>query len=204
MKRFILLLSAVLLAALTACSGEPANTGENQGLIPPLQSDAPYDLPLAGAAGQVPAGAELPALCNGAQDSNAASFAAEVISLVNVQRANVGQGALSSQSQLTQAAQKHSIDMGCNLFMSHTGSDGSSPGQRIAAFGYPYAWWGENVAAGQSTPAAVVDAWMNSQPHRENILSPNFTEIGIGYIYNSRDRTLRYYHYWTMALGQPW
>jgi uncharacterized protein YkwD len=110
---------------------------------------------------------------------------------------------VTARTELTQAAQTHAIDMGCNLFMSHTGSDGSSALDRIIRFGYPYNWWGENVAAGWSTPAAVMTAWMNSQPHRDNILNPNFTEIGIGYVYNSRDNTNSWYHYWSMSLGRP-
>lgn len=207
MKRYLYFLLVVALFALQACSSgsgaNPTTSSGNNGIAPPLISNEPYDPSLAGAAGAAPGSANVPALCNGAQDTNAASFATEVIRLVNVERANVSLGALTSQSQLTQAAQTHSIDMGCNFFMSHTGSDGSSPLDRIVRFGYVYSWWGENVAAGYSTPATVVTAWMNSQPHRENILNPNFTEIGIGYVYNSRDTTLMYYHYWTMTLGRP-
>jgi uncharacterized protein YkwD len=208
MKLHLYLPLIVILFVLQACSGslaaDPAPTSESNGLIPPLISDEPYDPSLAGAAGAASDNAAVPALCSGAEDSSAASFGTEVIRLVNIERAKkAGLRALTGQAQLTQAAQTHSIDMGCEFFMSHTGSDGSSPLDRILRFGYPYSWWGENVAAGYPTPADVMAAWMNSKPHRDNILNPNFTEIGIGYIYNPGDTEMGYSHYWTMALGRP-
>ena len=60
---------------------------------------------------------------------------------------------------------------------------------------------GENVAAGQTTPAGVVSAWMNSPTHRANIIYPDFYDIGIGFVNNPNDTTLRFYNYWTMDLG---
>ncbi|MGL5944276.1 MAG: CAP domain-containing protein [Waterburya sp.] len=59
--------------------------------------------------------------------------------------------------------------------------------------GYQYSNLGENVAQGQTTPTDVLDSWMNSSGHRENILNPNFTEIGVGYENN----------YWTQVFGRP-
>jgi uncharacterized protein YkwD len=200
MRRFVFLLLVAALFILAACSGGSTGSGGEHGLVPPLQSTEPHNPPLAGAAaGQT--NNTLPPLCNGAQDANAAAYATEVIRLVNVERTNAGLGSLASQAQLTQAAQRHSIDMGCNFFLSHTGSDGSDPFDRIDASGYYWYTAGENVAGGYSTPAAVVTAWMNSAGHRANILSTDFTEIGIGYIYNPNDTTNQYYHYWTMTLG---
>lgn len=199
MKKYLYLLLAVLLFALQACSPAQAPAaGSVAGLVPAVQSDKPYDPTLLGSAVNKPSVATA---CAGTT-ANAAAFATEVIRLVNVERAKVGLGAVASQSQLTQAAQVHASDMGCNFFMSHTGSDGSSPDVRIARAGYVYAAWGENVASGFSTPADVMAAWMNSQSHKDNILNPNFTQIGIGYMYNSADTT-GYYHYWCMNLGRP-
>ena len=82
--------------------------------------------------------------------------------------------------------------------MSHTGTDGSNPGDRIARAGYRFSAWGENVAIGYPDAASVMDGWMNSPGHRANILSGNVTEIGIGLAY-AADGT----PYWTMDLARP-
>jgi uncharacterized protein YkwD len=203
MKRYLYVLLIVALFALQACATDaaPVEGDEAGSLIPPVSSDA-SSLSLEGSAGAAndPIKVSPEGQCT-ASDSNAAQFAADVILLVNQERAAAGLNAVTSQAQLTQAAQAHSLDMGCNFFMSHTGSDGSSPLDRIKRTSYPFTWWGENVAAGYRTPATVMTGWMNSAPHKANILNPNFTEIGIGYVYNPNDTVNRYSHYWTMVLG---
>jgi len=80
--------------------------------------------------------------------------------------------------------------------MTHTGSDGSSPGDRISRVGYPAGTWAENVAAGYGSAAGVIEGWMGSDGHRENILDPSFTAIGVASAQAS-DGTL----YWTMVLA---
>jgi uncharacterized protein YkwD len=80
--------------------------------------------------------------------------------------------------------------------MSHTGSDGSSPFDRMKRYGYNYRWAGENVAAGQSSPQDAMRSWMNSSGHRKNILNGKFRDIGVGYA-----RGGRYGHYWTQTFG---
>jgi uncharacterized protein YkwD len=91
------------------------------------------------------------------------------------------------QSQLQAAARIHSADMACNNFVSHTGSDGSSVRDRVERQGYSWSWIGENIYVTSNTsssaPQQVFDWWMNSTPHRANLMSPNYTEIGIGYRY---------------------
>jgi uncharacterized protein YkwD len=200
MKRIIYFLLIVTLFILQACSaGGTSGETMKPGLVPPAVAEGPNNSALAGAAA-VHGSSVVPPLCSGAQDTNTVSFAAEVIRLVNVERAKAGVAALTEQSKLAQAAQKHTIDMGCKFFLSHTGSDGTSPFDRLVDFGYAYATAGENVAAGYATPAEVVTVWMGSESHRKNILKPEFTEIGIGYVYNPGD-SANYYHYWTMDLG---
>ncbi|MBM4425214.1 MAG: CAP domain-containing protein [Chloroflexi bacterium] len=136
---------------------------------------------------------------SGCQPQGNGGFEAEVVALINVERANNGLGPLSQQSQLTAAAQAHSTDMACNHFFSHTGSNGSSPFDRMAQQGYSFSAAAENIAAGYGTPADVVAGWMNSPGHRANILGP-YTQIGVGYIYepNSDWGT-----YWTTTFGSP-
>jgi uncharacterized protein YkwD len=104
-----------------------------------------------------------------------------VIARINQERSAVGLSALSPQSQLSSAARVHSADMACNNFVSHTGSDGSLPWDRVAAQGYSYSAVGENIYAGGGNADAIVSAWMNSPGHRDNILNANYTEIGLGY-----------------------
>lgn len=200
MKRVWFCMLTVCLVFLAACSVSSDPAVEKQELIPPLVSDESYNM--AGAAGANVQGSAPAELCSGASDADTAAFAAEVIDLVNLERENAGLWPLESNALLAQAAQGHTIDMACNFFLSHTGSDGSSPYDRIAAEGYLYSFAGENVARGYSNPASVVTAWMNSQLHRDAILNEWFAEVGVGYIYNAED-TSGYRHYWTMNFGTP-
>ena len=91
--------------------------------------------------------------------------------------------------------------MACNNFFSHTGSDGSNVGQRVNAQGYLWSWVGENIfAGGSATPQSAFDWWMNSDLHRANLLHANFTEIGIGYIYEANSL---YKGYFTAVFARP-
>ena len=75
-------------------------------------------------------------------------------------------------------------------------SDGSSCFTVLPEFGIRYETAGENIAAGQRTPAQVVRAWMHSEGHRNNILNPDFTQIGVGYTHTNRG----YRHFWAQTL----
>lgn len=128
-----------------------------------------------------------------------------VLRIVNRKRERVGLKPLSLNSKLTKAAQAHTKDMAVNDFFSHTGSDGSSLGDRLDRVGYSYSYAAENIAAGSSTPKGVMNQWMNSPGHRANILSSKVTQIGIGYYYQPNDGgTTPYGHYWTQDFGKPW
>ena len=109
----------------------------------------------------------------------AAELEAEVVRLVNVERAKEGLPPLSTLSALDQAADIRAPEL-ITLF-SHTRPDGSPCYTALDATRVNYDSAGENIAAGQSTPAAVVEAWMNSPGHRANILNNNYTHIGVGY-----------------------
>ena len=114
-------------------------------------------------------------------DKEAASFEAEVIRLVNIERAKYGLSALKEDWQLSRVARYKSEDMRDNKYFSHTSPTYGSPFEMMKAFGISYKSAGENIARGQMTPVAVVNAWMSSTGHRKNILSKSFTHIGIGY-----------------------
>ncbi|MET7691493.1 CAP domain-containing protein [Streptomyces sp. NPDC005483] len=104
----------------------------------------------------------------------------QVLTLVNAERAKAGCSPVAENAKLTKAAQDHSQDMADHQNMSHTGSDGSSMGDRLARVGYAFRTAGENVAYGYSSPESVMDGWMNSPGHKANILNCAFKEIGIG------------------------
>ncbi|WP_086661084.1 CAP domain-containing protein [Lentzea kentuckyensis] len=102
-----------------------------------------------------------------------------VLRLVNDVRKKAGLSPLSSDERLRAAARKHSKDMAARNFCTHVNPDGVTPSQRMSAAGYPSPG-GENVACGQSNPHAVMTAWMNSPPHRANILNAEFRTLGVG------------------------
>ncbi len=131
-------------------------------------------------------------------DENA-SYVDQLLALINQARAENGLPALTPNAQLTAAAQSHAVDMACNSLLSHTGSDGSSVAERIAAQGYSAAYLVENIYAGGG-PQDAMSWWMNDPPHREAILNPQVTEIGIGYAYVAGST---YGDYFTVDLAAP-
>jgi uncharacterized protein YkwD len=125
-----------------------------------------------------------------------------VVQRTNMYRAQFGCPALKLNAQLTQSAQGHSDDMAQHNLPGHIGSNGSTPAARITATGYKYANWAENVAWGQPTPEAAVDAWFFEKPpndgHRRNILNCTLLDIGVGFA-----QTTQYAHfYWTQDFGR--
>ena len=135
-------------------------------------------------------------------------FAQQVLDLVNAARAQgrtcgatayAAAPALTLNAQLGQAAQGHAADMAAQNYFSHTSKDGRTFSQRITNAGYtPYRTIGENIAAGQTTPQAVVDGWLKSEGHCRNIMNPAFKELGVGYAYAG---TSTYKHYWVQDFG---
>ncbi|MET8770347.1 CAP domain-containing protein [Streptomyces sp. NPDC004658] len=127
-----------------------------------------------------PAPAATTAPSSPAPTTTASGVTAEIVRLVNSERAKAGCQPLTLNATLTKAAQAHSDDMAAHQNMSHTGSDGSSPGDRITRAGYTWSSYGENVAYGYSTAEQVMAGWMSSPGHRANILNCGFKEIGVG------------------------
>ncbi len=120
------------------------------------------------------------------------NFEKEVIRLTNVERSKNGLSPLKENWELSRVARYKSADMRDKIYFSHTSPTYGSPFTMIKKFGISYRTAGENIAAGQTTPSAVVQAWMNSPGHRANILNANFTEIGVGYASGGSHR-----YYWT-------
>jgi uncharacterized protein YkwD len=135
----------------------------------------------------------------------------QVLDLVNQQRQQHGCAALVLSAQLSAAANAHSQDMAVHDLFSHTGADGSTMVSRAEAAGYSYSMLAENLAAGASTAAEVMDGWMNSPGHRANILNCDLHELGVGFYAQMDDQAnvrlenghlggpFRYY--WTQDFG---
>ena len=128
-------------------------------------------------------------------DASALSFEKEVVRLVNEARAKNGLKALTYDWELSRVARIKSQDMKDNKYFSHTSPVYGSPFQMMKNFGIKCRSAGENIAKGQKSPQAVVNAWMNSSGHRANILNSSFTHIGVGYVASG--------NYWTqMFIGK--
>jgi len=127
--------------------------------------------------------------CPGIDDQTTAATAAAsnaaIFCLLNSVRGAAGVPALTENAVLEAAATAYAKAMVADRFFSHTGADGSSLSDRIRKTGYLTGAWtiGENLALGGgalSTPRAIVEAWLNSEGHRRNIIDPDFREIGLG------------------------
>lgn len=118
------------------------------------------------------------------------SYAKQVLKLVNAEREKAGLNELVWDEAVTTAAMTRSKEI--EKSFSHTRPDGRGFGTAITDLGITYRGAGENIAWGQKTPEAVMNAWMNSEGHRANILNPNFKKLGVGYRTNSQGTT-----YWT-------
>ncbi|WP_264739306.1 CAP domain-containing protein [Cytobacillus firmus] len=124
-----------------------------------------------------------------AQNDEINNFESKVIELTNAERQKNGLNALKSDNPLSNVAQAKSNDMQQKNYFSHTSPTYGSPFDMMRDFGVNYSSAGENIAMGQQTPEQVVQAWMESEGHRKNILNGTFTHIGVGYTENGS--------YWT-------
>lgn len=114
-------------------------------------------------------------------DNSGANFAYanEVIRLVNIHRQNNGLAPLSANHSLNSFALVRSREI--NQLFSHTRPNGANPANPLnEVLGYGFDTAGENIAKGYPSPQSVVDGWMNSHGHRQNILNPAFSSIGVG------------------------
>src|SRR5262245_25720166 len=117
----------------------------------------------------------------------------ELVRLVNAQRQRRGIPPLAWSAPLARVAVKHSADMVRRHYFSHVDPDGRDPFDRMRAAGLDFSAAGENIAAGQRDAATVFASWMDSRHHRENILSRDYTQMGIG----------RFDHHWTQLFMTP-
>lgn len=186
MHRFLALISVLVLTALITAlfpGLSAVAAGERQSwqgvLAPPLAVDPAS--PEAGFTGDAPL--LLPRMLS-------PSLEDQVMELVNEERWNNGQlPPLKRNSLLDASSETHSFNMADRDFFAHCDLDTSvSPWTRIVAAGYAYASAAENIAAGHSSAAAVMNGWMNSSGHRANILSTGVNELGIGHYQQAGDQ----------------
>ncbi|WP_420725078.1 CAP domain-containing protein [Hwanghaeella sp. LZ110] len=132
-------------------------------------------------------------------------WAQQILQLVNQFRATYQLPPLQPNAFLNRAGMAQARDMLARDFFSHTNPDNVGPGERATKAGYKWSLVLENIAAGQSTPRDVVNAWIASKEgHREAMLNPDVTELGIGYVFAPFDPgRIKSLHYWAMTLGKP-
>lgn len=108
-----------------------------------------------------------------------------VLDQMNAARSARGLPLLVANSRLNAAAEDRMRDMEEHGFWSHDGPAGASPFRWLTRRGYRYGFAGENLARGFETPSLLVDSWMESEGHRENILFAEFEQVGIAVIEGS-------------------
>ena len=123
------------------------------------------------------------------------NFAESVLKLVNIERSKIGVSPLKLSSSLNRAATFRASEI--TQEFDHTRPNGKD---FFTVIDEEYSAVGENIAEGYSTPEEVMECWMNSRGHRENILRSDFTELGVGYY---RDKNSEYEHYWVQIFMRP-
>jgi len=146
-------------------------------------------------------------------DSVEAQVEDAILRYTNQERVAAGVAPLVRNGLLTTVARAHSLDMKERDFFSHTNPDRLTPFQRMDAAGYVYRSAAENIAASSSYTLAsspdevgrhlVQDLWMNSRGHRETLISPKYTEIGIGVVYDPDKSASPYGFIATQDFGRP-
>lgn len=122
----------------------------------------------------------------------------QVLTLTNAERAGHALPPLTGEPRLQAAAQRHNDDMVARGYFAHESPEGGTVADRVQAEGYAYAVVAENIAAGQRTPAEVVQAWLDSPGHRRNLLNAEVRQLGVGVTQGGPYGTT-----WTQVFGRP-
>lgn len=218
----VLLVAAGLFSA-AACAAPPpagdrsAGAGDESPALPPSPSSPDPSTSPSSPPGSDTASSSEP---DAADLPPSDSPESRLLAAVNRARARRDLPPLSFDRRLAAAAEGHSRAMAERDFFAHCNLDsGSSASGRAEAAGYEWRAIAENLSVGYATADQVVEGWLDSRGHRENLLSPRYQEAGVGYVYQSDDRgNVRvdedgdcdgdrrngpYGHYWTMLYGTP-
>ncbi|WP_127505825.1 CAP domain-containing protein [Actinoplanes solisilvae] len=149
-------------------------------------------------AGNVMAGARQPVTTSDVSASPHAPVQQRVLVLINQNRRRGGCDPLTLDRRLIAAAYRHAADMARRDYFAHESPNGDDAGERVSEAGYEWKRYGENIARGADSAWEVVDGWMNSPTHRENIMDCRLHQMGIG-LAISRDRT----PYWVQDFATP-
>jgi uncharacterized protein YkwD len=174
----MILRSVVLPLLALSCMQAPATAGAPGSALPPATQQPPESNP----------------------SSSSPSVATELVRLTNAERASAGRPALAVNAKLMRAAQLQADQMAALSHMDHVlpSARYPRPVDRINAVGYDWRSFGENIAYGAPDAAATMRNWMNSPGHRQNIMSREFTEIGVGYASDTAGRP-----YYAQVFGRP-
>ncbi|QRG70389.1 CAP domain-containing protein [Brevibacillus choshinensis] len=145
----------------------------------PVQQQPVQQQPVQQPVQQQPAAAPQPA---NQADQQVSSVVKQVADLVNQERAKAGLKPLQLDASLNKVAQAKAVDMSNNNYFDHTSPTYGSPFDMMKQFGVSFMTAGENIAMGQRTADEVMNQWMNSEGHRQNIMNPSFTKIGVGFV----------------------
>ncbi|MCM1298872.1 MAG: CAP domain-containing protein [Firmicutes bacterium] len=123
-------------------------------------------------------------------------FAQRLFELTNQERVKYGLPALQARDDLTIIADQRAKDLSVLYDREHYRPNGEKWYQMLYRKDMYYGQMGENIAAGQRSPEEMIDAWMNSEIHRENILSTDYDFLGVGFYYTTDDSAPHYRYYW--------
>jgi uncharacterized protein YkwD len=127
-----------------------------------------------------------------------ADLETRLIFLMNQARTKAGLRPLKPSRILGEVARTHSRDMSARNFFSHNSPDGRGPKERLERAGFSWRAYGENIGCGQDTAEEILLTWMDSFVHRENLLDPAYTEVGVGLVRGGECWT-----YWTALFARP-
>jgi uncharacterized protein YkwD len=216
---FRVVIPVVVCAALAACSGARSSTslGMAEAVDPPARvsdratrtgaidkkADDKGGARVAALPDKAPSGSWEKAPRGALADRNYTEAKLDIEqarSLINAYRRQKGLKALEVNSQLTLAAKEHSRDLAKWDRISHYGSDGSNPWDRVKRTGYNPKVAAENVGTGQATIDEVFKGWQQSEGHNKNLLLPDATHMGIALVHDSKTE---FKTFWTLVLGSP-
>ena len=169
MKKAILLLLLALLIIAAGCAPVVLNLADVAGLLetepPPLLPAQPIPDPVYETACAVPD-----------------TFADDISSLTNQERADAGLPELSVSDDLCRIAQLRALDMAENNYFEHTSPSGETAFTMLQEYGIFYLFASENIACGDVSAERIMELWMDSPSHRESILSDHYRQIGVGIV----------------------
>jgi uncharacterized protein YkwD len=126
---------------------------------------------------------------------------AELATWIDAERRRAGRRPLALDPRLDVAAQRHADDMLARSYFAHRDPDGGTVRERARAAGFDWSAIGENIAEGQQSVKEVVESWMRSAGHRENILDRRYTRTGVGLALGRDPKTGEYRILWVQTFG---